>query len=270
MKANDGNEYVRRCCVAYYYNLFPHIFRDCSDCMCCSCFFETYLIMKILIIEDEIKTGSYLQKAFSSTGLMAEVVEDGRDGLHRSMTDYYDLIILDVKLPGIDGWHILRKMRQIDNYTPVMILSACGHVDDRIRGLDYGADDYLIKPFSFHELLARTRALLRRKESSIEPDVLRIGDLEIDLKRRCARRDDKQISLTSKEFSLLELLMRREGEVLSRSMIESQVWDMNFDADTNVVDVVVCRLRTKIGETENNMLIHTVRNMGYVLENRNK
>lgn len=224
--------------------------------------------MKILIIEDEIKTGKYLQKALSSTGFMTEVVGDGRDGLHRSMTDYYDLIILDVKLPGINGWHILRKMRQVDNQTPVMILSACGHVDDRIRGLDFGADDYLIKPFSFHELLARARALLRRKSSSIEPDILKIGDLEIDLKRRCAKRGDKQISLTAKEFALLELLMRREGEVLSRSMIASHVWDMNFDADTNVVDVVVCRLRTKIGETESTRLIHTVRNMGYMLENR--
>ena len=222
--------------------------------------------MKILIIEDEPKTGMYLQRGLTEAGFVADVAEDGRDGLHLALTESYDLIILDVMLPGIDGWEVLREMRRAGKQFPVLFLTARDQVDDRVKGLELGADDYLVKPFAFSELLARVRTLMRRGKVSQSLDHLKVADLEIDLLRRRVMRAGKRIDVTAKEFAFLELMMRRQGEVLPRSLIASQVWDMNFDSDTNVIDVAVRRLRAKIDDEFDIKLIHTVRGMGYVLE----
>ena len=222
--------------------------------------------MKILIIEDEPKTGKFLKKGLTEAGFVADVATDGRDGLHLALTESYDLVVLDVMLPGIDGWGVLREMRRADKQVPVLFLTARDQVDDRVKGLELGADDYLVKPFAFSELLARVRTLLRRSKDSHALENLRVADLELDLPRRRVMRAGKRITLTAKEFALLELMMRRQGEVLPRSMIASQVWDMNFDSDTNVIDVAVRRLRAKIDDEFDVKLIRTMRGMGYVLE----
>jgi len=222
--------------------------------------------MKILIIEDEPKTGMYLRRGLTEAGFVAEVAEDGRDGLHLALTESYDLIILDVMLPGMDGWEVLREMRRAGKQFPVLFLTARDQVDDRVKGLELGADDYLVKPFAFSELLARVRTLMRRGKVSQSLENLKVADLEIDLPRHRVMRAGKRINVTAKEFLLLELMMRRQGEVLPRSLIASQVWDMNFDSDTNVIDVAVRRLRAKIDDEFDIKLIHTVRGMGYVLE----
>jgi two-component system copper resistance phosphate regulon response regulator CusR len=188
------------------------------------------------------------------------------DGQHQAVTEKYDLIILDVMLPDIDGWHILKTLRSHGNSTPVLFLSAKDSTEDKVKGLELGADDYLAKPFVFAELLARVRTLLRRGTPNQELDTLTIANMTLDLKRRSAIREGRRINLTNKEFSLLELLLRRQGEVLPRSLIASQVWDMNFDSDTNVIDVAIRRLRSKIDSEYKPKLIHTVRGMGYVLE----
>ena len=177
------------------------------------------------------------------------------------------MIILDVMLPGLDGWSIVEGMRQAGHDLPVLFLTARDDVEDRVKGLELGADDYLVKPFAFSELLARVRTLLRRGRVR-EPETLRVGDLELDVLRRRATRGNQRIDLTPKEFSLLELLLRRHGEVLPRSLIASQVWDMNFDSDSNVVEVAMRRLRAKVDDPYDRKLIHTVRGMGYVLEAR--
>ncbi|MDP2868653.1 MAG: heavy metal response regulator transcription factor [Methyloversatilis sp.] len=222
--------------------------------------------MKILVVEDELKTGSYIQQGLVEGGFVVDLERDGTNGLHYALTEAYDLIILDVMLPGLSGWQILEGIRKAGKDVPVLFLTARDHVDDRVKGLELGADDYLVKPFAFSELLARIRTLLRRGTRSKEAEILRAADLELDLLRRRVSRGSKRIELTVKEFALLELLLRRQGEVLPRSLIASQVWDMNFDSDTNVIDVAVRRLRVKIDDDFDTKLIHTVRGMGYVLE----
>jgi len=221
--------------------------------------------MKILIVEDEQKTGDYLKQGLSEAGFVADLARDGVDGLHLALTGGYDLAVLDVMLPRLDGWQVLQEIRRKGKHLPVLFLTARDQVEDRVKGLEYGADDYLVKPFAFAELLARVRALLRRGRTS-EPELLQIADLELDLLRRRVTRAGKRIDLTAKEFALLELLLRRQGEVLPRSLIASQVWDMNFDSDTNVIEVAVRRLRAKIDDQFEPKLIRTVRGMGYVLE----
>ncbi|WP_341677257.1 heavy metal response regulator transcription factor [Niveibacterium sp. SC-1] len=221
--------------------------------------------MKILIVEDEPKTGDYLQQGLSEAGFVADLVRDGFDGLHQATTETYDLVILDVMLPGLDGWQVLEGVRRFGKEMPVLFLTARDQVEDRVRGLEIGADDYLVKPFAFSELLARVRTLLRRGKSS-DPQVLKTADLELDLLRRRVVRAGRRIDLTAKEFALLELLLRRQGEVLPRSLIASQVWDMNFDSDSNVIEVAMRRLRAKVDDDFALKLIRTVRGMGYVLE----
>ena len=221
--------------------------------------------MKILIVEDEQKTGDYLKQGLSEAGFVADLARDGVDGLHLALTGDYDLVVLDVMLPRLDGWEVLREIRQKGKHLPVLFLTARDQVEDRVKGLEYGADDYLVKPFAFSEMLARVRALLRRGRTS-EPELLQVADLELDLLRRRVTRAGRRIDLTAKEFALLELLLRRQGEVLPRSLIASQVWDMNFDSDTNVIEVAMRRLRAKIDDEFEPKLIRTVRGMGYVLE----
>ena len=222
--------------------------------------------MKILIVEDEPKTGDYLRQGLREAGFAVELAVNGADGLHLALTGEADLVILDVMLPGMDGWTLLQTLRRQGRDMPVLFLTARDQVEDRVRGLELGADDYLVKPFSFAELLARVRTILRRGRSGLEATTLRVADLELDLLRRRVTRNGRRIDLTAKEFGLLELLMRRSGEVLPRSLIASQVWDMNFDSDTNVIEVAVRRLRAKVDEGFEPRLIHTVRGMGYVLE----
>ncbi len=227
--------------------------------------------MKILIVEDEPKTGDYLKQGLTEAGMVVDLARDGWDGLHLACNmeagkPAYDLLILDVMLPGLDGWQVLEGVRRAGMSMPVLFLTARDQVADRVRGLELGADDYLVKPFAFIELLARVRSLLRRGKGSIESTLLKVADLELDLLSRRALRAGKRIDLTAKEFALLELLLRHQGEVLPRTLIASQVWDMNFDSDTNVVEVAVRRLRAKVDDGFEPKLIQTVRGMGYRLE----
>jgi two-component system copper resistance phosphate regulon response regulator CusR len=222
--------------------------------------------MKILIVEDELKTGDYLKQGLTEAGFTVDLARDGVDGLHFALTENYDLAILDVMLPGIDGWGVLAGIRRSGKDMPVMFLTARDAVDDRVKGLELGADDYLLKPFAFSELLARVRTLLRRGGKAPTDPFLRAANLELDLLRRRVSRAGQRIDLTAKEFALLELLLRRQGEVLPRSLIASQVWDMNFDSDTNVIEVAMRRLRAKVDDAFEPKLIRTVRGMGYVLE----
>lgn len=222
--------------------------------------------MKLLVVEDETKTGDYLKQGLIEAGFIVDLARDGQDGLHLALNNDYALIILDVMLPKLNGWQILTNLRTAKCEIPVLFLTARDQVDDRVKGLELGADDYLIKPFAFTELLARVRTLLRRGNRVIESEHLHIADLELDLLRRRVARGGQRIDLTSKEFLLLELLMRRQGEVLPRSLIVSQVWDVNFDSDTNVIDVAIRRLRAKVDEGFEKKLIKTVRGIGYVLE----
>jgi len=221
--------------------------------------------VKILIVEDEPKTGDYLRQGLVEAGFVVDLARDGLDGLHLALGGGYDLVVLDVMLPSLDGWGVLQTVRRQGHEMPVLFLTARDQVEDRVRGLELGADDYLVKPFAFSELLARVRTLLRRGKAK-EPEVMRAADLELDLMRRRVTRAGVRIDLTAKEFALLELLLRRQGEVLPRSLIASQVWDMNFDSDTNVIEVAVRRLRAKVDEPFEPRLIRTVRGMGYVLE----
>lgn len=222
--------------------------------------------MRILVVEDDIGTGNYLKKGLTEAGYGVDLARDGTDGLFRALEYGYDAIVLDVMLPGLDGWQIIDVLRKKSD-VPILFLTARDEVQDRIHGLELGADDYLVKPFSFTELVLRLRTLLRRGTVR-ESDRYEIADLHIDVLWRRATRQDTVIPLTNKEFMLLHLLVRREGEVLSRTMIASQVWDMNFDSDTNVVDVAIKRLRAKIDRPFDIKLIHTVRGIGYVCEVR--
>ncbi|MFM0336004.1 heavy metal response regulator transcription factor IrlR [Paraburkholderia fungorum] len=222
--------------------------------------------MRILIVEDEAKTGKYLCKGLTEAGFIVDWVADGMTGQHLALTEDYDLIILDVMLPGLDGWTLLSQLRRTHS-TPVLLLTARDDVGDKVRGLEMGGDDYLGKPFDFAELVARVRSILRRGQGR-EAALLQVSNLTLDLTRRKATRQADTILLTSKEFALLWLLMRRRGEILSRSTIASQVWDMNFDSDTNVVDAAIRRVRAKVDDNYEPKLIHTVRGMGYVLEDR--
>lgn len=222
--------------------------------------------MRILIIEDEAKTREYLQQGLAEAGFLVDTAGNGMDGHHLAMTETYDLIVLDVMLPDIDGWRILKALRDAGKKAPVLFLTARDSVNDRVKGLELGADDYLVKPFAFAELLARVRTLLRRGAAPPAETALTVADLELDLMRRRVTRGGRRIPLTAKEFALLELLIRHRDEVLPRSMIASQVWDMNFDSNTNVIDVAVRRLRAKIDDPFDRKLIHTVRGMGYMLD----
>ncbi len=222
--------------------------------------------MKVLVVEDEAKTGDYLRQGLSEAGFVVDLARDGQDGLHLALTEAYDLVILDVMLPGLDGWQVLAGIRRAGRDVPVLFLTARDEVDDRVKGLELGADDYLVKPFAFSEFLARVRTQLRRGGKAKEAERLQAADLELDLMRRRVTRSGRRIELTAKEFSLLELLLRRQSEVLPRSLIASQVWDMNFDSDTNVIEVAIRRLRAKVDDGFEVKLIRTVRGMGYVLE----
>lgn len=223
--------------------------------------------MHVLIVEDERKTAAFLRKGLTENGFVVDVSHYGEEGLELALTREYDLLILDVLLPGREGWSILAELRRAGKKVPVLFLTARDRVEDRVKGLELGADDYLIKPFAFSELLARVRSILRRG-SGVQEQTLNVSDLQIDLLRRKVTRGSKRIDMTSKEFALLSLLARRSGEVLSRTLIAEQVWDMNFDSGTNVVDVAIRRLRRKVDDPFNNKLIHSVRGVGYVLEDR--
>jgi two-component system, OmpR family, copper resistance phosphate regulon response regulator CusR len=222
--------------------------------------------MRLLVVEDEIKTGDYLRQGLAEAGFQVSLVRNGLDGHHLAMTESFDLIVLDVMLPDVDGWRIVQSLREAGRQTPVLFLSARDSVDDRVKGLELGADDYLVKPFAFAVFLARVRTLLRRGSASPLSDQLRVADLVLDLPGHRVTRAGRKINLSHKEFCLLELLVRRQGEVLPRSLIASQVWDMNFDSDTNVIDVAIRRLRAKIDDDFEPRLIHTVRGMGYKLD----
>ena len=222
--------------------------------------------MRLLVVEDEIKTGDYLRQGLAEAGFQVSLVRNGLDGHHLAMTESFDLIVLDVMLPDVDGWRIVQSLREAGRQTPVLFLSARDSVDDRVKGLELGADDYLVKPFAFAELLARVRTLLRSGSAPPLSDLLKVADLVLDLPRHRVTRAGRTINLSHKEFCLLELLVRRQGEVLPRSLIASQVWDMNFDSDTNVIDVAIRRLRAKIDDDFEPRLIHTVRGMGYKLD----
>jgi two-component system copper resistance phosphate regulon response regulator CusR len=221
--------------------------------------------MKILVIEDEKKTAKFLKKGLGETGYVVDVAGDGLEGLHLALEVDFDLIVLDVMLPALDGWQVLTRLRRAGGKTLVLMLTARDAVHERVHGFELGADDYLVKPFAFSELLARVRSLLRRSTPRTQ-ETIRLADLEIDVLRHRATRAGHKLELTSKEFLLLSLLARRPGEVLSRTLIAESVWDMNFDSDTNVVDVNVRRLRGKVDDPFPLKLIHTIRGAGYVLE----
>jgi len=221
--------------------------------------------MRILIVEDERKTAEYLQKGFTENGYAVDVAMRGDDGLRLALAKSYDLMVLDVMMPGRDGWSVLSSLRSEGRQTPVLFLTARDTVEDRVKGLESGADDYLIKPFAFSELLARVRIILRRGPVR-QPEKVRIADLELDLLNHKATRAGQRLDLTTKEFALLSLLARRKGEVLSRSLLSKLVWEMNFESETNVVEVAVRRLRTKVDDPFERKLIRTVRGMGYVVD----
>ncbi len=222
--------------------------------------------MRILLIEDDVKISSFIEKGLREAGFSVDVCHDGRSGLDRALTVSYDVAVIDLMLPRLDGLTVIESMRTEGANTPVLILSAKQSVDDRIQGLQRGGDDYMIKPFSFSELLARVKALIRRDQKSAQPTTLRTGELEMDLLKHEVYRQGERIDLPAKEYSLLEYMMRNAGIVLSKTTILERVYDYSFDPQTNVVDVLVCRLRNKVDKDYTEKLIHTVRGVGYVLK----
>jgi two-component system copper resistance phosphate regulon response regulator CusR len=227
--------------------------------------------MRLLVVEDEPKLAQYLHKGLSENGHVVDLAHDGIEGRRLATGGEYDLVLLDLMLPGVDGFGVLAAMRAEGKRTPVLMLTARDKVEDRVRGLESGADDYLVKPFAFSELLARVGALLRRGSAPgvAQPSTaLTLADLQVDLLARKAQRAGQRLDLTAKEFNLLVLLLRRRGQILSRTTLAEQVWDMNFDSDTNIVEVAVRRLRAKLDDPFPAKLLHTVRGMGYVLEER--
>ena len=221
--------------------------------------------MRLLVIEDDVKIASFIIKGMKAAGFAVDHVADGKEGLHLALTEPYDAAIIDIMLPKLDGLSVIEKMRQEQIQTPVIILSAKGSIDDRVRGLQRGSDDYLTKPFAFSELLARVQALIRRASGVSEPTRLLVADISMDLLTREVIRGGKKIELQPLEFSLLEYLMRNEGKVVSKTMIMEHVWDYNFDPQTNVVEARISRLRDKIDKGFPTKLIHTIRGVGYVL-----
>lgn len=226
--------------------------------------------MKVLLVEDDKSAGNYLQKGLLETGYLVDWVQNGADGLHQALTEHYSLIILDIMLPMLDGWQVLKAFRAVNTSTPVLLLTARDHVQDRVKGLELGADDYLIKPFAFIELTARIKALLRRGTGPASDNAanaqISMADVEVDFVRHIVTRGGQKIDLTSQEFALLALFVRHPKEVLTRTTIASEVWDMNFDSDTNVVDVAIRRLRRKLDDPFERKLIHTVRGIGYLFD----
>ena len=222
--------------------------------------------MRVLIVEDEVKVARFLEKGFRAEAFAVDLAIDGPQGLHLALTAAYDAIILDLMLPKMDGMKVLEELRRQGVHTPVLILTARSDVEDRVRGLNLGADDYCPKPFSFSEVLARVRALIRRSSADVRGSVLEIGDLRMDLLTRSVTRAGREITLTNKEFQLLEYLLRNKGRVVSRVTLTEHIWDMDFDSETNVVDVLVNRLRRKIDDGFQGKSIRTVRGVGYVLK----
>ena len=222
--------------------------------------------MRILVVEDDKKIASFILKGLKEAGFAVDVANDGVDGLHLGMTEPYDAAVVDIMLPGLDGISLIERLRGKRIATPVIILSAKRSVDDRVKGLQSGGDDYMTKPFSFSELLARIHALIRRSTRESEPSTLTAGNLSIDLLARAVRRGEEDVSLPSREFALLEYLIRNKGRIVSKTSILEHVYDYSFDPQTNVVDVLVCRLRNKIDKDFDRKIIHTVRGMGYVLK----
>jgi len=221
--------------------------------------------MRLLVVEDDKKIASFLQKGLQEAGLSVDVSHNGIDGLSLALTEPYEAAVIDIMLPGLDGLSLIERMRTRGIETPVLILSAKQSVDDRIEGLQRGGDDYMVKPFSFNELLARIQALLRRGQKGTESGIITVGELQLDPLKREVRRQNKKIELPAKEYALLELMMRNPGRVLSKTSILERIYDYSFDPQTNVVDVLVCRLRNRIDKNYENKFIHTVRGMGYVL-----
>ena len=223
--------------------------------------------MRVLVVEDEKKTAEYVKKGLTEHGFVVDVAENGEEGLYLATTGEYAIIVLDVMMPDKDGWTVMRELRKSGKQTPVLFLTAKDTLDDKVKGLELGADDYMVKPFAFAELLSRIRTVLRRAPER-RPYSIRIADLEIDFFRRKVTRAGKRIELSPKEFAALWALASRQGEVMSRTLISEQVWDVNLDSDANIVDVVILRLRKKVDEPFTVSLIHTVRGVGYVLEDR--
>lgn len=223
--------------------------------------------MKILLVEDELPLGDYIKKGLSEAGFIVEHQTTGLGGYHALMTEDFNVVIMDVMLPDVSGFELVRNYRAAGKLTPVLFLTAKDDLSDRVKGIEIGGDDYLTKPFAFAELLVRIKNLLRRvNQTDYASTVLQIADLKMDIAKRTVTRGKQPIKLTAKEFALLQFFLERQGEVLPRSVIASQVWDINFDSDTNVIDVAIRRLRIKIDDDFDTKLIHTVRGMGYRLD----
>lgn len=223
--------------------------------------------MRVLIIEDNIKTANYLSEALKENYFIPDIARDGQEGLFLATENNYDIMIVDVMLPHLDGWSLVTRIREINQKIPIIFLTARDKVDDRVKGIEIGADDYLVKPFAFSELLVRMRSLLRRSQPRTD-DIVQVADLKLDILKHKATRGNHKLNVTAKEFLLLLFLAKRTGEVLSRTFLAEQVWDINFDSDTNAIDVAIKRLRDKVDGNFSAKLIHTVRGVGYVLEER--
>ena len=226
--------------------------------------------MRILLIEDDVKIAAFIERGFKEAGFTVDKCHDGLEGLSRALDSTYDAAIVDLMLPGLDGLSVIEEARGAGVNTPVLILSAKQSVDDRIQGLQKGGDDYMVKPFSFSELLARIQALIRRDQKNTQPMVLKVGELEMDLLKHEVYREGNKVELPVKEYSLLEYMMRHPGIVVSKTSILESVYDYSFDPQTNVVDVLVCRLRNKIDKDFAEKMIQTVRGVGYVLKDQKK